>query len=108
MRVRDTRRSVVIPLTSSALFRGRRSHSKSCLKLSHRRRRSCILLFVFALLPPRVLLIHIQLTYGSDAPAGFGFVPAGHPEITEWCKEQCRQRNLDVHIVSVGIAGEFA
>jgi hypothetical protein len=42
------------------------------------------------------------LTYASNAPNGFGFVPAGHPEFTEWCKEQCRQRNLDVHIVSVG------
>ena len=42
-----------------------------------------------------------QLTYASNAPTGFGFVPAGHPEFTEWCKEQCRQRNLDVHIVSV-------
>jgi len=40
------------------------------------------------------------LTYASNAPAGFGFVPAGHPEFTEWCKEQCRQRNFDVHIVS--------
>lgn len=40
------------------------------------------------------------LTYASNAPTGFGFIPAGHPEVTEWCKEQCRQRNLDVHIVS--------
>ncbi|KAF1939068.1 hypothetical protein EJ02DRAFT_353085 [Clathrospora elynae] len=44
--------------------------------------------------------LHSILTYASNAPIGFGFVPAGHPEITEWCKEQCRQRNLDVHIVS--------
>ncbi|KAF1362815.1 hypothetical protein EJ07DRAFT_106507 [Lizonia empirigonia] len=44
--------------------------------------------------------LHSILTYASNAPKGFGFVPAGHPEITEWCKEQCRQRNLDVHIVS--------
>ncbi|UPX18917.1 uncharacterized protein EKO05_0009200 [Ascochyta rabiei] len=44
--------------------------------------------------------LHSILTYASNAPQGFGFVPAGHPEITEWCKEQCRQRNLDVHIVS--------
>jgi hypothetical protein len=45
-----------------------------------------------------------QLTYAANAPKGFGFVPAGHPEITEWCKEQCRQRNLDVHVVSVSIS----
>jgi hypothetical protein len=46
-------------------------------------------------------LTSTQLTYASNAPDGFGFVPAGNPEFTEWCKEQCRQRNLDVHIVSV-------
>jgi len=45
--------------------------------------------------------LHSILTYASNAPTGFGFIPAGHPEVTEWCKEQCRQRNLDVHIVSV-------
>ncbi|KAI0590177.1 DUF2293 domain-containing protein [Pyrenophora tritici-repentis] len=44
--------------------------------------------------------LHSILTYASNAPDGFGFIPAGHPEFTEWCKEQCRQRNLDVHIVS--------
>ncbi|KAH8728831.1 hypothetical protein GQ44DRAFT_702049 [Phaeosphaeriaceae sp. PMI808] len=44
--------------------------------------------------------LHSILTYASNAPKGFGFIPAGHPEFTEWCKEQCRQRNLDVHIVS--------
>ncbi|KAJ4379726.1 hypothetical protein N0V86_004908 [Didymella sp. IMI 355093] len=44
--------------------------------------------------------LHSILTYAANAPKGFGFVPAGHPEITEWCKEQCRQRNLDVHVVS--------
>ncbi|KAF2829431.1 hypothetical protein CC86DRAFT_286796 [Ophiobolus disseminans] len=44
--------------------------------------------------------LHSTLTYASNAPKGFGFVPAGHPEFTEWCKEQCRQRNLDVLIVS--------
>ncbi|KAL6710227.1 hypothetical protein ACN47E_009173 [Coniothyrium glycines] len=44
--------------------------------------------------------LHSILTYASNAPTGFGFVPAGHPDFTEWCKEQCRQRNLDVHIVS--------
>ncbi|CBX93866.1 hypothetical protein LEMA_P035400.1 [Plenodomus lingam JN3] len=44
--------------------------------------------------------LHSILTYASNAPTGFGFIPAGHPEVTEWCKEQCRQRNLDVHIVS--------
>ncbi|KAL5422706.1 hypothetical protein PMIN07_012424 [Paraphaeosphaeria minitans] len=41
-----------------------------------------------------------SLTYHDAAPPGFGYIPVGHPEITEWCKEQCRQRNLDVHIVS--------
>ncbi|USP76020.1 hypothetical protein yc1106_03294 [Curvularia clavata] len=45
--------------------------------------------------------LHSILTYTSNAPTGFGFIPAGYPEFTEWCKEQCRQRNLDVHIVSV-------
>jgi hypothetical protein len=45
--------------------------------------------------------MHPQMSYASIAPRGFGFVPAGHPEFAEWCKEQCRQRNLDVHIVSV-------
>ncbi|KAH9882006.1 hypothetical protein J1614_001177 [Plenodomus biglobosus] len=44
--------------------------------------------------------LHSILTYASNAPTGFGFIPAGNPEVTEWCKEQCRQRNLDVHIVS--------
>ncbi|CAO2654776.1 Nn.00g115090.m01.CDS01 [Neocucurbitaria sp. VM-36] len=44
--------------------------------------------------------LHSILTYASNAPTGFGFIPAGHPDFTEWCKEQCRQRNLDVHIVS--------
>ncbi|KAH7069045.1 hypothetical protein BKA63DRAFT_100176 [Paraphoma chrysanthemicola] len=44
--------------------------------------------------------LHSILSYASNAPKGFGFIPAGHPEFTEWCKEQCRQRNLDVHIVS--------
>ncbi|CAN9207800.1 unnamed protein product [Alternaria alternata] len=44
--------------------------------------------------------LHSILTYASNAPTGFGFIPAGHPEFTEWCKEQCRQRNLDVHVVS--------
>jgi len=44
--------------------------------------------------------LHSILTYASNAPIGFGFIPAGHPEFTEWCKEQCRQRNLDVHVVS--------
>lgn len=41
------------------------------------------------------------MTYHDQAPSGFGYIPVGYPEITEWCKEQCRQRNLDVHIVSV-------
>lgn len=40
------------------------------------------------------------LTYHDRAPEGFGYIPVGYPEITEWCKEQCRQRSLDVHIVS--------
>jgi hypothetical protein len=48
--------------------------------------------------------LHSILTYASNAPTGFGFIPAGHPEFTEWCKEQCRQRNLDVHVVSVSIS----
>ncbi|KAF2682149.1 hypothetical protein K458DRAFT_307996 [Lentithecium fluviatile CBS 122367] len=40
------------------------------------------------------------MTYHDQAPPGFGYIPVGFPEFTEWCKEQCRQRNLDVHIVS--------
>jgi hypothetical protein len=52
----------------------------------------------------RLVLTPLQLTYGDHAPPGFGFIPAGHPDFTEWCKEQCRQRNLDVHIVSVSTA----
>jgi hypothetical protein len=47
------------------------------------------------------------LTYHDQAPPGFGYIPVGYPEITEWCKEQCRQRNLDVHIVSVSIRTAF-
>ncbi|OAL54329.1 hypothetical protein IQ07DRAFT_500923 [Pyrenochaeta sp. DS3sAY3a] len=40
------------------------------------------------------------LSYAANAPPDFGFIPVGHPELTEWCKEQCRQRRLDVHVVS--------
>ncbi|KAF2796270.1 hypothetical protein K505DRAFT_300582 [Melanomma pulvis-pyrius CBS 109.77] len=44
--------------------------------------------------------LHSILTYTADAPLGYSFVPAGHPDLTEYCKERCRTRNLDVHIVS--------
>jgi hypothetical protein len=58
------------------------------------------------------LLTSFQVSYHDQAPPGFGYIPVGYPEITEWCKEQCRQRNLDVHIVSVSkpadVADEFA
>ncbi|KAF2645247.1 hypothetical protein P280DRAFT_388894, partial [Massarina eburnea CBS 473.64] len=46
--------------------------------------------------------LHSVLTFQDQAPRGFGFIPVGFGEVTEWCKEQCRQRGRDVHIVSNG------
>ncbi|KAF2265853.1 hypothetical protein CC78DRAFT_532218 [Lojkania enalia] len=40
------------------------------------------------------------LTYTAHAPPGYSYVPVGHPDLTEYCKDYCRKHNLDVHIVS--------
>ncbi|KAF1955983.1 hypothetical protein CC80DRAFT_83074 [Byssothecium circinans] len=44
--------------------------------------------------------LHSVLTFQDQAPLGFGFIPVGFGQVTEWCKEQCRQRGKEVHIVS--------
>jgi hypothetical protein len=89
-------------LTGPVPIYERRNHTKSFLRLSPKKSENSS--------PPSVLpqrsntpnpLTFFQLTYHDEAPPGFGYIPVGHPEMTEWCKEQCRQRNLDVHIVSV-------
>jgi hypothetical protein len=43
----------------------------------------------------------LQMSYNADAPHGYTFVPLGNRDLTEYCKERCRKRNLEVHIVSV-------
>lgn len=43
------------------------------------------------------------ISYNAQAPPGYAFVPAGHPDLTEKCKELCRTRGLEVHVVSVGL-----
>ncbi|KAF2019965.1 hypothetical protein BU24DRAFT_419573 [Aaosphaeria arxii CBS 175.79] len=40
------------------------------------------------------------MAYSAESPPGYTFVPLGHPELTEYCKERCRQRNLEAHIVT--------
>ncbi|PVH95682.1 hypothetical protein DM02DRAFT_141572 [Periconia macrospinosa] len=44
--------------------------------------------------------LHTVATYVDRPPKDYGFVPVGFGEFTDWCKEQCRQRGRDVHIVS--------
>ncbi|KAF2188199.1 hypothetical protein K469DRAFT_566988 [Zopfia rhizophila CBS 207.26] len=44
--------------------------------------------------------LHSVLSYTADAPRGYSFVPAGNPDLTEYCKEVCRRRGLNVYIVS--------
>lgn len=46
-----------------------------------------------------------QASYNAAAPPGYTFVPAGTPELTEYCKEICRNRGLTVHVVSVSKLG---
>lgn len=41
------------------------------------------------------------MTYRPDPPTGYMYVPLGNRDITEYCKEKCRERNLEAHIVSV-------
>ncbi|KAF2658778.1 hypothetical protein K491DRAFT_592509 [Lophiostoma macrostomum CBS 122681] len=46
-------------------------------------------------------------TYTADAPPGYMFVPLGyHSDLTEYCKERCRKRNLPVHVVSAKPKGK--
>ncbi|KAH7116063.1 hypothetical protein B0J11DRAFT_539080 [Dendryphion nanum] len=40
------------------------------------------------------------MTYTANAPSGYTFVPLGNPDLTEYCKETCRRRNLTAHIVT--------
>ncbi|KAF2754534.1 hypothetical protein EJ05DRAFT_504069 [Pseudovirgaria hyperparasitica] len=40
------------------------------------------------------------VSYDAQSPEGYTFVPAGIPELSEFCKELCRKRSLVVHIVS--------
>ncbi|KAF2838842.1 hypothetical protein M501DRAFT_934488 [Patellaria atrata CBS 101060] len=40
------------------------------------------------------------VSYNAQAPLGYTFVPAGTPDLTEYCKELCRTRGKEVHIVS--------
>lgn len=42
-----------------------------------------------------------QMTYRPDPPTGYMYVPLGNRDITEFCKEKCRERNREAHIVSV-------
>ncbi|CAI6332570.1 unnamed protein product [Periconia digitata] len=44
--------------------------------------------------------LHTVSTYVDRPPKGYGFIPVGFGEFTDWCREQCRQRGRDVHIVS--------
>ncbi|EON61112.1 hypothetical protein W97_00323 [Coniosporium apollinis CBS 100218] len=45
--------------------------------------------------------LRTSLSYNAQAPVGYTFVPAGTPDLTAYCKEVCRKRNLNVFIVSV-------
>lgn len=47
------------------------------------------------------------ISYNAQAPPGYAFVPAGHPDLTEKCKELCRTRGLEVHVVSVGLTSSI-
>lgn len=40
------------------------------------------------------------MTYRPDPPTGYMYVPLGNRDITEFCKEKCRERNREAHIVS--------
>ncbi|KAF2143855.1 uncharacterized protein K452DRAFT_163397 [Aplosporella prunicola CBS 121167] len=40
------------------------------------------------------------VSFNDRAPPGYTFIPVGSPELTERCKELCRRRGLEVHIVS--------
>ncbi|KAF2708926.1 hypothetical protein K504DRAFT_408226 [Pleomassaria siparia CBS 279.74] len=44
--------------------------------------------------------LHSFTTYRENAPPGYVFVPVGHPDLTEYCKDRCREWNLDAIIVS--------
>ncbi|OCL06017.1 hypothetical protein AOQ84DRAFT_297813 [Glonium stellatum] len=44
--------------------------------------------------------LHSAISYDAHAPAGYSFVPAGTPDLTEYCKDLCRKRGLVAHIVS--------
>lgn len=41
------------------------------------------------------------MTYRPDPPTGYMYVPLGNRDITEYCKEKCRERDREAHIVSV-------
>ncbi|KAF1814184.1 hypothetical protein P152DRAFT_471969 [Eremomyces bilateralis CBS 781.70] len=60
--------------------------------------------------PYKIVLEHVTqekkklqsiISYNANAPPGYTFVPTGAPELTARCKELCRKRGLDVHVVSV-------
>ncbi|OCK77401.1 hypothetical protein K432DRAFT_304300 [Lepidopterella palustris CBS 459.81] len=44
--------------------------------------------------------LNSAISYDAHAPTGYSFVPAGTPDLTEFCKEICRKRGLIAHIVS--------
>lgn len=44
--------------------------------------------------------LHSAISYDAHAPVGYSFVPAGTPDLTEYCKDLCRKRGLVAHIVS--------
>ncbi|KAF2121575.1 hypothetical protein BDV96DRAFT_564597 [Lophiotrema nucula] len=45
--------------------------------------------------------LHTTYSYTANPPRGYSFVPSGHPDLTEYCKDACRKRDFDVHIVSL-------
>jgi hypothetical protein len=47
------------------------------------------------------------MAYSKNAPEGYTFVPLGTRDLTEYCKEQCRAKDLVAHIVSVNYAMEY-
>ena len=45
----------------------------------------------------------LQLSFTATPPAGYTFIPAGHPELTAALKEFARKGNHQIYAVSVSI-----
>ena len=56
---------------------------------------------------PRPLTHVLQIKFGTKAPTGYTFVPAGIPELTKRCKDASRAGNHKIFVVSVRTSQGF-